>query len=273
MIGIGLGLNKFFSGGGTPSGSFDVDAQTFITAAAITDSTEQGAINTLVTELKNANIWNKMRAVYPFVGGSASSAKFNLKNPVDSDAAYRISFTSGWTFTNGAKPNGIDDFGNTFFGIKSVFPDSVCSFGGYTTESIPGGSSFFGAGDLNLFPANNNLINLTYDGGGVVVYFENYPGNTYNQIVGPGMITFSNNESGLSIYHNNTPGISDSIKAGFSTFNFNLGGAKDQDSGNLNFNSWENLGFWYFSEYLDSTDSTNLNTIVSAFQTTLSRNI
>jgi len=45
----------------------DSDAQAFITAAAITDATQQSAIDTLVKGLKSDGIWSKMKAVYPFV--------------------------------------------------------------------------------------------------------------------------------------------------------------------------------------------------------------
>ena len=48
----------------------DPDAQAFLTATGITDATISGAINTLVLNLKGFNLWSKMYAVYPFVGGT-----------------------------------------------------------------------------------------------------------------------------------------------------------------------------------------------------------
>ena len=94
--------------------TFDADALSFITAAAITDSTQQTAINTLVTDLKGYNIWTKMKALYPFVGGSASSHKWNLKDPRDLDAAYRLVFSGGWTHdSNGILGNGANTFAYT----------------------------------------------------------------------------------------------------------------------------------------------------------------
>lgn len=96
--------------------AIDSDAQAFITAAAITDSTQQAAINTLVTDLKGYGIWTKMKALYPFVGGSASSHKFNLKDPRDLDAAFRLTFAGGMTHNNlGIVPNGSDAFADTKF--------------------------------------------------------------------------------------------------------------------------------------------------------------
>ena len=94
--------------------SFDADALKFITAASITDNTQKTAVNTLVTDLKTANIWTKMKAIYPFVGGSATSHKFNLKDPRDLDAAYRLVFSGGWTHSStGALPNGTNAYADT----------------------------------------------------------------------------------------------------------------------------------------------------------------
>jgi hypothetical protein len=94
----------------------DSDAQAFVTAASITDVTQKTAINTLVTDLKTAGIWSKMKALYPFVGGTATSHKCNLKDPRDLDAAFRLVFNGGWTHTStGAKPNGTTGYANTYF--------------------------------------------------------------------------------------------------------------------------------------------------------------
>jgi len=75
--------------------AYDPDAQAFFTAAGITDATQKSAVNTLVTDLKGYGIWSKMLAVYPLVGGTATTCKYNLKDPRDLDAAYRLTFTGG----------------------------------------------------------------------------------------------------------------------------------------------------------------------------------
>ena len=93
---------------------FDTDALAFISAASITDNTQKTAVNTLVTDLKTYNIWTKMKALYPFVGGSATSHKWNLKDPRDLDAAYRLEFFGGWTHSStGALPNGTTAYADT----------------------------------------------------------------------------------------------------------------------------------------------------------------
>lgn len=93
----------------------DADAQAFITAASITNPTQQSAINQLVVDLKGYGVWTKMKALYPFVGGTASSHKYNLKDPRDLDAAFRLVFNGGWTHSaTGALPNGTNGYADTF---------------------------------------------------------------------------------------------------------------------------------------------------------------
>jgi hypothetical protein len=104
-------LRKKSNGGG---GGNDPDAQAFITATGIS-GTNATATNQLVLDLKAANIWTKMKAVYPMVGGTATSCKWNLKDARDLDAAYRLVFSGGFTFSStGCQPNGINTYASTF---------------------------------------------------------------------------------------------------------------------------------------------------------------
>jgi hypothetical protein len=128
---IGYGNSMFLathgilarSGGG---GGIDPDAQAFITAASITDPTQQSAINQLVVDLKGYSIWSKMKALYPFCGGSASSHKFNLKDPRDLDAAFRLVFFGGITHsTNGVDPNGTNGYADTKMTSASLGTSSI----------------------------------------------------------------------------------------------------------------------------------------------------
>lgn len=83
------------NGGG--GGGTDTDAQAFLDAAGITDGTISTAINNLVLSLKDEGIWDNMIVIYPFVGGTATTHKYNLKDPRDLDAAYRGVFFGSWT--------------------------------------------------------------------------------------------------------------------------------------------------------------------------------
>lgn len=93
----------------------DADANAFLTATGITNPTIVSAICTLVTSMKANGTWAKCSAIYPMVGGTATTHKFNLKNPADTNAAFRLSFVGGWTHSaNGALPNGTNAYAETF---------------------------------------------------------------------------------------------------------------------------------------------------------------
>jgi hypothetical protein len=93
----------------------DPDAVAFLTAAGITDPTITSAINTLVISMKSNGLWTKMIAIYPFVGGTATTHKYNLKNPADTNAAFRLVFSGGITHSsNGLVGNGTNGFYDTF---------------------------------------------------------------------------------------------------------------------------------------------------------------
>ena len=112
----------------------DTNAQEFLNAASITNLTQANAINTLVTELKSAGIWTKMKAIYPFVGGTAQSHKFNLKDPRDLDVAFRLTFSGGWTHSStGILPNGTNAYADTkLIPSQQYSTNSSVSFGVYS---------------------------------------------------------------------------------------------------------------------------------------------
>jgi hypothetical protein len=75
-----------------------------------------------------------MKAIYPFVGGTAESHKFNLKDPRDLDAAFRIQFYGGWTHSStGILPNGSNAYADTkLIPSQRYSTNSSVSFGVYS---------------------------------------------------------------------------------------------------------------------------------------------
>lgn len=92
----------------------DGDAARFLQVTGVTGQNEVFALNTLVQKLKYANLWARYQIIYPFLGTTSTTQKFNLKNPQDTNAAYRISFVNGGTFNaSGYTSDGVNDYGNT----------------------------------------------------------------------------------------------------------------------------------------------------------------
>lgn len=98
---------------------YDADAYAFdsaeLAAGVTLNTTQRNAINELVINLKNANLWTKFKAIYPLIGSTATSQKFNLKNPADTNAAYRLLWSGGWVHSsNGAQANANNSYAFTY---------------------------------------------------------------------------------------------------------------------------------------------------------------
>jgi len=141
---IGLTYGNFSSSGA----GFDPDAQAFITAAGITGETQQSALNQLVLDLKgtgsttnNTDVWSDLHAVYPMcpIDGSTATRdayKWNLKDPRDLDAAFRITWFNDPTASiNGISGNGTSQYGNTHLNFLSVLSEDNVSIS-ETTDSL-----------------------------------------------------------------------------------------------------------------------------------------
>ena len=115
--------------------SYDPDAQAFFTASGLTGTTNLTAVNNLVVALKGYGIWTKMKAIYPMVGGTAALHKWNLKDPQDTNAAFRLVFSGGWTHSStGALPNGTNAWANTY--LDSATIGSTGSLGYYSRTNF-----------------------------------------------------------------------------------------------------------------------------------------
>jgi hypothetical protein len=93
-----------------PASPYDPDTAAYLAASGLDAATYGETLDGLVIGLKTAGLWTKMAAIYPFVGGTAALHKWNLKDPRDLDAAYRLTFNGGTHSTAlGYKPNAAPD--------------------------------------------------------------------------------------------------------------------------------------------------------------------
>lgn len=153
----------------SPVTNLDLDATTFLTAASITDSTQSSAINTLVKDLKRFGLWNKIKAFYPFVGGTPESHKWNLKDPRDTNDAYRLTFSGGWTHSStGVKCNGSNTSADTFLSLRTVFGSTSTqhTFGIYINENPSTRLSYRSDISANDGSATSTPNIYQYSGGG-----------------------------------------------------------------------------------------------------------
>jgi len=88
----------------------DTNAAAFLNITGITDRTTVQSINNLVKSLKTAGLWTRCIAIYPFVGGTAVTNKYNLVNT----SQYTITFVGTWTYAStGVLPIGLNSYANT----------------------------------------------------------------------------------------------------------------------------------------------------------------
>lgn len=113
-LSLGLTPRDYSVAGGAVA--YDTDAQAYFTAnTAITSSADKNAINTFFLGLKSDGIYTKITAMYLPLWSSATNNKWNLKNPLDTNGAYRLTFSTGWTHSSsGMTPNGSSAFADTF---------------------------------------------------------------------------------------------------------------------------------------------------------------
>ena len=132
----------------------DADAVAFLAAAGITDATITSAICTLVTSMKANGTWAKCNAIYPMVGGTATTHKFNLKNPLDTNAAFRLSFVGGVTHTsNGVAFNGTNGYADSFLTPSTILTANNNHLS-YYSRTVPASSSTL-AIDIGAVPNRN----------------------------------------------------------------------------------------------------------------------
>jgi hypothetical protein len=195
----------------------------------------------LFNQIFKNNLWNKIQAFYPMLGGNSNGAKFNAKNPIDNTSAYRLQFNGGWTFdSDGITSNGTTAYADTFLsgssigslnnhlGVYMKYDNTIGAktyigasapfdFGKYFSLGYDLTPKFvFGAKSLGIYtttgtptPVGFNLITATQDPQ-AQRYFYNGVLRTTTSIVNTNLITSSvvigalNNSGSIIQYYDNT---------------------------------------------------------------------
>jgi hypothetical protein len=283
----------------------DTDAQSFLNATGIITTTEANAINTLVTSLKNAGIWTKMKVIYPFVGGTATTHSFNLKDPRNLNEAYRLQFNGGWVHSStGAKSNGSNGYANTFFnpylefGVTHILPSnstfSLTHFSKYIRNNVSISPRKLEGVYCNNSGGYNHFWQMGWDPNspnGVALLNGSQIPNGYSSVTLGNRTDgfFTINRDGFtslksfrnsSLVSTNATDIRlyDSIGRQLNTAPnqvFLIGARNDSYDGTLRpygYNDFE-TAFQSFGYALTDSEASTLYTIVQAYQTTLGRQV
>ena len=268
------GLVRSYTEGSTGG---DADAFLFLTAAGITDLTITVAIQQLVIDLKSYGLWSKMKAIYPFVGGNASTHRWNLKDARAQNSAFYLEFFGGWTHAStGVTPNGTNGYADTKLAASAELSltNSHLSFYSRTNSSDSNARVDIGRGTgtagsyINLFTKLDNVTNhIGGSMGNKNTVVTNSNGACYALITAISSISQTTYKNGVSVA-TNTATSSGSLA---STGNIFIGSQGDA-SGAAQFSNKE-CAFASIGNGLTDQEAANLYTAVQAFQTTLGRQV
>lgn len=246
-----------------------VEALKFIDSSGITNQTEKDAVCTLVKQLKDSALWTSMRAVYPLLGRSSSSCKWNLMDIRQNDAAFRLVFFGGITFDSlGITGNGSNGYSNTIF-TPSLNYDSLQagSYGVYLSKNVDeprvaiGMRVTAGTSAVALSPRVSNIAYCSFTATQTAVANTDSRGiYITTRLNRASSKTFKNGS--LLVTHNTY------VAATYNKPMFLL--ARNDDAGAAFF-STNTIGFAFIGTPLTDAQSSTLYNIINTFKTTLGR--
>jgi hypothetical protein len=263
--------------------SYDADASAFFTATGITDTTQKSAVNQLVLDLKSYNIWTKMKAVYPIVGGTATTHKYNLINPADTDAAFRLTFATGWTHSStGMVPNGTSAYADTFLNPSTQLTLNNTHLSYYSRTNILESSnaemgSYSGSGGNAFYLLFGRTGNLAYS-----FQYEQLTSTNFVTATGQSNSTgfwMGNRTSNVATTHKLwrngvSLGNATTTAGAFLSNTIWIGGINNSlGSPPAAYYTKKQCAFASIGAGLTDTEAANFYTAVQAYQTTLSRNV
>jgi len=278
MIGIGKNLFKGNVKAGGGAVAYDTDAQAYFTAnTAITSDADKNAINTFYLGLKSDGIYTKIKAMYLPIWGSASSSKWNLVNPADTNAAFRLTFATGMTFTSsGMTSNGTSGYANTYLIPNTNLNNNSTSFGVYCRTNSDG--IIFDCGTQKTTTPTGYMNLLTkYQS---ELYSDQYNPTT-NRIKPPNadsrgfFQSIRTTSTSFKIFKNNSQlgTTNTNASSGFSNliYNFYIS-ALNQDNSPLYY-STRQFSFAYIGNGLTDAEATNFYTRVNTLMTYFGINV
>lgn len=257
---------------GLSASAYDVDAQLFFnrvtTAGGTLSQTEKDAVNTLVLNLKLNGIWTLMKAIYPMVGASPAACSQNLKS-----SSFTGLFTTGWVYSNnGITSNGGNTYMDTNFNTSTNLVKTSAHLSLYVRTL--GGGSGYDLGNSSDSGATTNTTFFITRYSNNVAYFGIADNSYATSISSSDAIGFwigATNGSSTQIIYKNGTAIKTGTAGTGSLANNNLYLGANNGNGTANLYSTRQFSFASIGDGLDGTQASNLNTLVQAFQTALSR--
>jgi hypothetical protein len=262
----------------SPPPPLDPDAVAYLgavsSAGGTLDATISGATNTLFVDLKSNGLYSLIDAMYPVIGGNAGSHKFNAIDPQDLDAAFRLTFTAGWTHSStGMTSNGtVGTYAETYYDASLVVSgsdDQHISI--YTTnqsnkqvQDIGSTITAGGATEVGIytsFSLNQFVPDVKSAASAYRIFIQtSQEGIGYFIATSTGTNVLGSKNGVVVVNQSQTPA--------FTNIQHYIGNS----NGNQNVGGVSNIIFATIGRKLSTGQMTTLSTIVNTFQTTLGRN-
>lgn len=177
----------------------DTDAAAYISASGISGTATVNSTYHIFWQLKQLGLYSKINAFWLFKGTTSTMQKYNAKNPLDTDVAFRLTFTGAATFSDdGYQLNGTS-YANTHFNTSTQFGTT-----NYGITMVCGTNNAAYSADVYEYGTYGGISNSLYGS----VKIQNIDYKKYIQAPYQASSTAIGNESRGIISGNNVGGVS-----------------------------------------------------------------
>lgn len=249
--------------------ALDADAEAYVNAYGSYSVNEQTYINDFVLGLKsNGSLWSKCVYCHLYMGGTINAMKYNVKNPVDTDAGFRITLVGSPTVdANGVTGNGTTQYIRTYMNPSVNLTINDKCYAVYLRSVGTNGASF--GAISGIFQGDELLIK--------------YAGTTYwtisrmdDSFAGPATKTgfWLMNRTGISTNEIRRNDVQLDTEAGNTVTNINAEMylmCRNRSGTGAEVFSADNICFDWCSTGLTAAEATALHSLCEALQTSLGR--
>ena len=163
--------------------SLDLDAKTFLNNSGLVDLAIRFEVNNFFISLKSLGLYDKIKAGWLHAGDTYDKQKLNIKNPIDSDAAYRLTNLNTGGTSRFTDVNGTTEIQDTHFNMDNELDVSSCGAtitSGGQLSSSEGSRIAFGAiqpskrfsiiittGSIGVFRISSQIVPTQPNGSGI----------------------------------------------------------------------------------------------------------
>jgi len=213
--------------------------------------------------LKGYSLWSKFKAIYPLVGGTADKHKWNLKDPRDLDAAFRLTYTGTLTHNSLGITGSTDGACFTYLQPSTILTASNNHLSLYCSTDTNGAIVDMGTDNYALY---QRFFNNAYSDNPISNRISGSNTTSLGFYVGTRTSTTSHKlYKNASILASSTTLSTTALSSGTVTL-LMLHDATP-------YNSNRRYGWFSIGDGLSDTEEANLYTAVQSYQTTLGRQV